>query len=127
MGCNEMSFKLHYSLAHATKVLNLVRKKMRGTPFDVSVGCWSNCREQGFHLARYTPGISDFALVFAQQRNSDCIVVVYGAHTDFDIGTNTPNEEVWKKNRKDLRTDEEAADYIAELLTFYPMKELSKP
>lgn len=124
-----MSFHLHYSLVHATKVLKLIRKKLKGAKCDITVECWANCREQGFYLRRNESSDSDtrLALVFAQQRNSDSIVVVYGTPMNFDITTNAPDEEVWEKNRKNIATDEEATKYIVDLLAFYPMKELTKP
>jgi hypothetical protein len=129
--------KAHYSLAHATKVLNLVRKKLAKTPFDITVGCWANGREQGYHLARWAtiPELkagqkdsAEIALVFAQQRNSDAMLVIYGTHTQFEIDTHMPKEELWdaKDHMRIISGDEETASYIADLLAYYPMKELAK-
>lgn len=132
-----MPLNTHYSLVHATKVLKLVRKKLKGTPFDITVDCWSNGREQGYHLCRWATnrelreGLKDsceIALVFAQQRNSDAMLVIHGEPKKFDITTHMPDEELWNTqgNQRIIGSDEQAAAHIADLLAYYPMKELSK-
>ena len=102
----------HYSLAHAEKVLKFARKFYKGKRDDVTIEVWANCREQGFHLVNYT---KKKALSFAQQRNSDETVVVYGDPQDFDITTNAPTDEAWDKRRMHFREsqDEEAGRWIA--------------
>lgn len=126
-----MSFELHYSLAHAIQVLRLVRRKLRESPFEITVDCWSNGREQGFHLRRYSRNSAapEVALVIAQHRTSDSMLVIHGEPRDFSIQTHQPDEKLWNVvDNCHLFTDyEEAASYIADLLAFYPMKELAKP
>lgn len=82
-----------YSLQVADRVLEeitkLAKKVERDLPVDVRV--WSNGREQGYHL---TAG--DNAVVFAENRNSDHILVVVGDKMDFDISTNMPNNKIWE-------------------------------
>jgi len=125
-----VSFELHYSLAHAIQVLRLVRRKVRGTPFEITVDCWANGREQGFHLHRYSrkSAAPEVTLVIAQQRNSDSVLVIHGEPRDFDIQTNHPKQKLWNTsgNLRMFNGDEEAASYIADLLAYYPMKELAK-
>ena len=83
----------HYSLTHADKVLKLVRKQVK---CDGLIGVWANGREQGYHITSV-----DRAVVFAQQRNSDQIIVIYGLAVKFDISTHMPNDELWDRGRGD--------------------------
>lgn len=102
----------HYSLVHAEKVLKFARAYFKGKRSDITVQLWANSREQGFHLVNY---VSDKALSFAQQRNSDQTLIVFGAVKDFDTGTGSPSEEIWGKNciYFDVDKDIEAGKWIA--------------
>ena len=121
----------HYSILHAEKVLKLIRPLAKGLKFNLSMALWSNGREQGFYLCR-----DDFdgpgewpALVFAQYRTSDSIVVVFGKSTEFDITTHMPAEHLWGGEEKGHMKffpsdkDKEAAKFIVEYLTYYPLQE----
>jgi len=104
----------HYSLVHSEKVLKALRKAMpKEISKDVTVDCWSNGREQGFHLSRYSHSPEpNLELVFAQQRNSDMVLVVVGKSLDFDITTNQPSDEIWETGRKEYGHDEDAVFHI---------------
>ena len=105
----------HYSLIHAEKVLKAIRKAMPKTiSKEVSVDLWSNGREQGFHLENHK---NQTELVFAQQRNSDEVLVVCGTSGEFNIITNHPSEEVWAKGRRCFRYDSEAVFHIIKHMT----------
>ena len=80
----------HYSLVAASKVLAEVTKHIKRTKGEaLNCDCWSNGREQGYHLANYD---LKKAVVFGVQRRSDFIVVYYGMGTDFDVTTNQPHD-----------------------------------
>ena len=104
----------HYSLVHSEKVLKAIRKAMpKSISKDIHVDCWSNGREQGFHLSRYSHSLEpSLSLVFAQQRNSDMVLVVAGTSRDFDVTTNQPSDEIWETGRKEFNHDEEAVFHI---------------
>ena len=99
----------HYSLIHADIILDALFKSPLKDK-DITVECWANCREQGYHLIDYK---NEKALNFAQQRNSDSIVIVAGSSRhDFDTSTNSPSDSAWEKGRVELYPDEKATDYI---------------
>ncbi len=116
------------SLVHSEKVLKLVRSLAKG--LDLSLGVWSNGREQGFFLAKME-GSPDVwaALVFAQYRSSDSMMVVFGPYQKFDTTTHTPAEELWggesKGHMKFFPPDKdyEAAKFIVDFLAYYPLKD----
>ena len=106
----------HYSLEHADKVLKLVVDMIENEAperWGGTIDCWANCREQGYHLTGDTGNFNDNPhLVFAQVRNSDGIVVVYGTSKDFCGQTNAPTDEVWEKRREHFSSDAKAARFI---------------
>lgn len=120
----------HYSLLHAEKVLKLIRPLAKGLKFDLDLSVWSNGREQGFYLTR-REGTPDGwpALVWAQYRTSDSIVVIFGDHQEFDITTHMPSEKLWggesKGHMKFFHSDKdhEAAKFIVDYLVYYPLQE----
>jgi len=117
----------HYSLEHADRVLAMLDRSLSTKHRNFTLSVWSNGREQGYHL-RSGGGIEkhpEAAVVFAQQRGSDSIVVIVGEVKDFDITTHMPQENVWEK-QKCFHSDVEAAAAITDHLLFYPMKELMK-
>lgn len=106
-----MPLETHYSLEHSNKVLKIVEKALRKTKQRITVEAWSNGREQGYYLSGHLAG--GRGCCFAQQRNSDSIVVVFGKTTEFDVTTNMPNDERWQK-MVELYPDEIAAASIAD-------------
>ena len=114
-----MRITKHYSLAHADKVLALVKhlvKDKATTTGDLIQEAWANCREQGYALTAYSTNIVCCPkLVFAQSRGSEQVVVVFGFIGEFDHQTNQPNELVWK-SRKEFNDDCKAAEFIVKFL-----------
>lgn len=93
--------QFHYSLEHANLVLKLVQDTLeREAPseFEGTIKSWANCREQGYYLER--DDLIDIdqrpALVFAQSRGSDGVVVAAGTSVDFDHQLNSPSDELWE-------------------------------
>lgn len=115
-----MKLTKHYSLIHADKVLKLVKQDLpKDVQSEIVVQAWSNGREQGYHLSHRIIGnrsYNVFGINFAQQRNSDNIVVVHGSIKDFDIQTNHPSETIWENNRKEFSNYSDAAEFIIETL-----------
>lgn len=110
----------HYSLAHADRVLSLLRKELKGVKSanddHVSIEAWANCREQGYCIKVYSKEWdNNIAICFAQYRSSDSTVVVSGPAREFNNQTNQPSERVWEKNNRHFKVDEDkkAAEYIA--------------
>lgn len=62
-------------------------------PHDYDVTMFSNCREQGFSISSHE---RERMVCIAQQRNSDCIVVFYGAWGQFNI-QNIPDDSAGRK------------------------------
>lgn len=123
-----MRFEKHYSLLHSEKVLKLVRKNLKGSDVNVTIRAWSNGREQGFNLSRNEPRPSG-DLVFAQQRNSDAVLIVMGPSEEFDIQTHQPSEKLWETPgaRLVIYDDDMAARAIADFLLYYPLRDLANP
>ncbi len=116
------------SLVHAEKVLRHIRPLAKGLNFDISLGVWSNGREQGFFLARMEGDPASWpALVYAQYRTSDSTVVIFGRYQQFDISTHRPDDELWGGESKGHMKffppdkDAEAAKFIVEYLSYYPL------
>jgi hypothetical protein len=116
--------RFHYSLEHSNKVLERVRDILdQEAPerWEGTVSAWSNCREQGYHLESDL-GAANFdykkrrELVFAQTRNSDSIVVIYGTGGDFCTQSHMPKDEVWEKRRQTFGSDAKAARFIVDHL-----------
>lgn len=111
----------HYSIKRSELVLSmLLDMHMDHTDLPISeinLSHWSNGREQGFYLCDY---VSGRALVFAQQRNSDQIVIIRGDALDFDITTHQPKDALW-----DTRTyfDTER-DAMLSIFNFFQAEEL---
>jgi hypothetical protein len=114
--------EVHESLQVAHKVLRAIEKIMpKRLAGDCRVESWSNGREQGLCLENYSSsqnGILARKIVFAEDRASDDILVVNGSNYDFDVQTNQPSDETWKKNRRYFKYDQhaEVAEYIVKLL-----------
>jgi hypothetical protein len=122
-----MKINKHYSIIHSEKVLTLVKRMVRKikTKHDVvnrqlesgiTIEHFSNCREQGYSLIIYKNATSTLRINFAQQRNSDQIVVVFGPSEGFNISTNAPNEEIYAGNQC-FGIDMDAVKYIVRLIT----------
>lgn len=122
----------HYSLLHMDKVLKLARKFAKGVKMPFHLDVWSNGREQGYYLVRTEGAVVAMwpALVFAQQRNSEQTMVVFGTADQFDSTTHMPSEGLWEEEGRrkhfDYKDDEGAAKFIVEYLAYYPMRELAR-
>ena len=111
-----MKVERHYSMIHSEKVLKIIRRlAKRFKPKDVGdymlLDNWSNGREQGFHISRDQKGVC-----FAQQRNSDSILVICGTAMEFDISTNMPSDEAWNRHNPCFNDDEKAARHIVKFI-----------
>jgi len=105
----------HYSLRHADKILDKLFGILGYSDdrADIIVQSWSNGREQGYYLQLFRTNIG---ICFAQQRNSDAMIVIHGNLMDFDITTNMPaTREVWDR-QKCFEDDDEAVAYIIDKL-----------
>ena len=83
---------------------------------DVVVQTYSNCREQGLFLSRWFTN-QERAVSFAENRNSDDIVVQFGVRSDFD-SYGVLNEKAYKTNKKyfNYNQHEEAGTFITKWL-----------
>lgn len=114
----------HYSIVAMKKVLAEINKI--GFPVkEVTYDHWSNGREQGYHICYNRDASYDNwrAVCFAQQRNSDDILVVFGPAREFDVSTNSPSEKVWENGRKHFMYDE--SDKAAKFIVNYLMGKIS--
>ena len=110
--------RYHYSLEHATQVLNKIFAIVGREEDEVYVQAWANGREQGYYISYYCGcGDGGYGVCFAQQRNSDSIVVVWGPVDEFDLQTNQPSEHIWEERRKYFDEDDEAAVFIIDKLS----------
>ncbi len=91
-----MPLHRHYSLEHSDKVLKQIAKALAKSKLQIVVDQWANGREQGYHLSVSGPD-AQRDCCFAQQRNSDTVVVVFGKPRQFDITTNMPDDEAWSR------------------------------
>lgn len=100
---------MHYSLKVARKLLNAVSRKAPVEAKKVfTVKTYCNGREQGYALA-YMKGFRSMAISFAQNRNSDSIVVYCGAINFNDI----PTEETYRAAKYfDSDAMGEAVEYV---------------
>jgi hypothetical protein len=94
---------------------------------------WANGREQGYFLLIAPAGILPdewSGVCFAENRNSDQMVVITGLLYEFDGQTNHPSEGIWVVNREYFKTEKLAAHYIAgyisEVLGYSLQKKKSK-
>lgn len=115
-----MKIEKHYSLKHSDKVLNLVKTILKRIKHKetITIQVWSNGREQGYHLRFFhlmEGSFETFCVNFAQQRNSDLVLVVPGNHMEFDPQTNHPNDVAWNR-RKEFNNDYSASKFIVEKL-----------
>ena len=106
--------KKHPSFVRAERILKLIgRDKIEAT-----CGGWSNCREQGMWLRKDSGAPDQWkVVVFSENRNSDAIVVYYGAYTDFDISTYMPYK--WEQCRyfNGKNGENDAAKWIVDWLS----------
>jgi hypothetical protein len=105
----------------ARKVLGFVKKGLKTLkPADdpVTLEVYTNCREQGFALHRYTGDrTADRKVAFSEHRRSDMIAVYFGGREDFEFNTNIPSDEVYK-NARFFQYDqhEKAAKFVLDWL-----------
>jgi len=116
----------HYSLKVAEAIYLMVEQELTNrcvvksnVEDGIVVSAWSNCREQGYHL-RVMGNIPDLCINFAQQRNSNNILVIVGTNSDFDSQTNQPSDELWERAGAtkyfQFYEREKAAIFIADLV-----------
>jgi hypothetical protein len=92
------------SLVHADKILQELRK-IWPKNWEGWLECWSNSREQGYHLRaaiwNATRGeYSEAACVFGESRYTASALVVVGRTRDFNLQTHQPSAEVWKSDNR---------------------------
>lgn len=120
----------HYSLKHADNVLKFVKRLARGTKMKFGLEVWSNGRMQGYFLDRTDGNPNEWpGVVWAQYKTSDSTIVIFGRTCQFDVTTHMPNEELWQEEHQKFfpyDKDEEAAKFIVDYLTYYPLKELKR-
>ena len=100
--------------AAARKVLTEIKRLIRKTPHGIGEDClfievYENGREKGFAIDAW----DTLKVAFAENRNSDDIVVYVGESRDFERNSNIPSEEVYE-SRKFFAYDEiaKAASFI---------------
>ena len=106
------------SLVVARKVVRALEKIIpKELAKDCRVESWSNCREQGLCIKRWSrDGGFDRRVVVAEARSSDSILVVTGTYCDFDMQTNQPSDEAWHNRQYfDCGEYELAAKYILKI------------
>lgn len=91
--------------AVAKRVLKALKVDMKKCPREVWIDPFVNCRERGYHVrdqSRYAAAFKDRKdterhASFAENRNSDDIVVYLGEKGDvFGFDTNVPSEEAYE-------------------------------
>jgi hypothetical protein len=100
-----------------------VLRKINIKSADVMVNTYSNCREQGFFVISYLGNVgADIngrrAVSFAENRNSDDIIVQYGVWGDFDDYGVFKSEDKYNRCKKYFKygDSEGAAKFITEWL-----------
>jgi len=103
------------SMRRSEKMVKMLRKRLATKSGYLYP--WCNGREQGFHLV-----CDGLAVCFAENRNSDHIVVYAGESgcVNFDITTYQPSEDLWK-NRQLFDNEPLAVKFIAEFLSGVPV------
>ena len=115
-----LKIEKHHSLARADRVLQALKTMLKSKPINnqprkvkvpvsLSLGVWSNCREQGYNL--FVCGIDCYGFVWAECRGSDEVLVVNGDWKEFEIQTHQPSDKIWD-TRKYFSSENEAAKYI---------------
>ena len=88
---------------------------------DVNVRTYSNCREQGFFLVSYhksQPCLNRRAVSFAENRNSDDIIVQYAIENDFnEYGVISEGLYYKAKRHFNVGEFEEAGKFVAQWLS----------
>lgn len=113
-----MKLEFHHSLEKTievlTKVGSLLDQVNTAKEAYVTVGSWANSREQGFYLSE---SHNKRGVVFAENRNSDDILVIKGPCDEFDGQTNQPSEKIYKDRQFfDCHNIQEAAEAIVKWL-----------
>lgn len=105
-------FKLHYSLLESDMLLQTIINDNRFNGYkSIIVKSYQNGREQGYSL-NFLKGNEKMSISFAQQRNSDSLVVFYGLQRNTSI-----SEEAYRNSaRFEYRDFKKVRDYIFEIL-----------
>tara|TARA_R110002051_G_scaffold317822_1_gene399440 strand:- start:303 stop:680 length:378 start_codon:yes stop_codon:yes gene_type:complete len=120
-----MRVKRYNSIIVADKVLSEFKKIARKTtstqPYEgfCMIDLYSNCREQGYSITRLFDASRATQCVFAENRNSDSIVVYTGrSSVDFDLSSQIPSEKIYAKRHYFNRNEhKQAAQYVFDKLT----------
>jgi len=103
----------------ADRVLKEFKKIARSSDntLDVTLGLYVNCREQGYAI-NDSYYVVKRKVAFAENRNSDDIVVYFGSSSDFESNTNIPSEEVYRNSRFfGVGQEAQAAQFVFDYLT----------
>lgn len=97
---------MHEGLKRSLKILRAV-KLPKCAEHDIQIGTYANGRENGLCVRVYTPGpkYNVKVFVFAENRNSDSMVLYSGGERDFTIN-NGLTDAVYK--RKEFFSSDEA-------------------
>jgi len=97
-----MRVEFRNSMIHAGIVLSYMQLLQSDDDDNVlvSVGAWSNCREQGYHVSA-----NGRAAVIAERRNSDGIRVIVGDAHQFDGQSHMPTDSLWGTFGEERSTD----------------------
>lgn len=112
----KLNFNVPNNLKVAYRLLKVLNKQVAPhNAKDLILNTFSNCREQGFALTNWN---TKKKVLFTENRNSDDIVVYYGAWDEYDITTNLPiTEELWEQKKFfDYKDYNSAVNFIKEWL-----------
>ena len=120
-----MRVKRYNSIIVADKVLSefkkIARKTTSSQPYEgfCMIDLYSNCREQGYSITRLLDVSRATQCVFAENRNSDSIVVYTGTEAvDFGLSSQIPSEKIYaKRHYFNHNEHKQAAQYIFDKLT----------
>ena len=93
----EASLEFCNGLKVASAVLEELRELFSIAPKGMTayIESYSNGREQGYCLQYYNKKMYSFS--FAENRNSDDIVVYSGESSDFNTGGNIPSDKIYRR------------------------------
>lgn len=108
-----------------TKIFNLINKKLRDTDInglEMFAEFYMNGRELGYSITRLSmkPNGDEIELiskqfVFANNRNSDSIVVYFGEPRGFSMQGNVPSSDIYAK-RRFFADQKDVVDFAIEFL-----------
>lgn len=121
-----MLIKYNHSMEVANQVLdNVIKclftlddiKKTDNNDGDASIEAYSNCREQGYCIKRYNRKDYKIKVVcFAENRNSDQIVVYFSDENKFEMQGNIPDDDSYR-NANYFNDVKSAVKFIVEYIS----------